>query len=227
MQYIGIGRLIAFLVWIVGFPLHLLICLCIKLADGGAPLYRAERAGRFGKPFVILKYRTMKVNCQPLVRAGCKVIVEANDPRVTPLGRVLRCGVDELSQVANIARGDMGWIGPRPVPTSMLSKYGPVIRERFDIQPGITGLAQVLDSRSCDSARVFAIDIWYITHRSPRLDLWIIAVTPAFICGWRSVGRNRLNRLLQLPEFREIERRCQDELGPNVGVLQAAGLTRG
>jgi lipopolysaccharide/colanic/teichoic acid biosynthesis glycosyltransferase len=175
----------------------------------------------------MLKYRTMKVDCKPLVRAGCKVIVEANDPRVTSLGRLLRCGIDELAQFANIVRGEMGWIGPRPVPISMLSKYGPVIRERFRIQPGVTGLAQVLDSRSCSSARVFALDIWYVTHRNLWLDLWIIAVTPVFICGWKSVGHNRLNRLVQLPEFRELERRCQDELGPDVGILTAAGITRG
>jgi lipopolysaccharide/colanic/teichoic acid biosynthesis glycosyltransferase len=175
----------------------------------------------------MLKYRSMKVNCKPLVRAGCKIIVEANDSRVTPLGRLLRCGIDELPQFANIARGDMAWIGPRPVPISMLAKYGSIIRERFKICPGITGLAQVMDSRSCSSARVFAMDIWYVTHRSLWLDLWIVAVTPAFICGWRSVGHNRLNRLLQLPEFREIERRCGDELGPNVGSLIAAGVARG
>lgn len=227
MEHGVVGRLMALLLCVLGFPLHLLICICIKLADGGAPLYRDQRTGRFGKPFSMLKYRTMTVDCKPLVRAGSKVIVEANDPRVTPLGRLLRCGIDELAQLANIARGDMGWIGPRPVPISMLSKYGPVIRERFTIQPGITGLAQVLDSRCCSSARVFAIDNWYVAHRDLWLDLWIIFATPLFICGWRSLGYNRLNRLLQLPEFREMERRCQGELGPDVGVLTAVGLTRG
>jgi lipopolysaccharide/colanic/teichoic acid biosynthesis glycosyltransferase len=227
MQRSVIGRSAAFLLCVLGFPIHLLICICIKLADGGGPLYRDQRAGRFGKPFSMLKYRTMKVDSKPLIRAGCKLIVEANDARVTPLGRLLRCGVDELAQLANIVRGDMCWIGPRPVPISMLSKYGPVIRERFRIQPGITGLAQVLDSRSCSSARVFAIDIWYVTHRNLWLDLWIIATTPVFMCGWRSVGHNRLNGLLELPEFRETERRCQHELGPDVGNLAASGVMRG
>jgi lipopolysaccharide/colanic/teichoic acid biosynthesis glycosyltransferase len=161
----------------------------------------------------------MKVNCEPLVLAGSKVIVESNDPRVTPLGRVLRCGIDELPQLVNIVRGEIGWVGPRPVPVSILPKYGPLIRERFNMQPGITGLAQVLNSRACSSARALAIDIWYLRHRSIGLDVYIVFATPLFMCGWKSVGQNRLSRLRQLPEFCELERRCQDELGPGVGLL--------
>jgi lipopolysaccharide/colanic/teichoic acid biosynthesis glycosyltransferase len=167
-----------------------------------------------------MKYRTMKVNCKPVVIAGSKIVVEANDSRVTPLGRVLRCGIDELAQLGNILRGDMGWIGPRPVPVSVLYRYGPLIRQRFNVPPGITGLAQVLNSRTCSSAQTFAMDIWYLRHRNIWLDLWIIAVTPLFICGWKSVGQKRLRRLLQLLEFRESEQACQKELGPGIGVLK-------
>jgi len=174
----------------------------------------------------MLKYRSMKVNCAPLVHAGSKVIVEANDPRVTPLGRLLRCGIDELPQIVNIVRGEMTWVGPRPVPVSVLSKYGPLIRERFNLRPGITGLAQVLHSRTCSSARALTIDIWYLRHRNLRIDLWIMAVTPLFICGWKSVGKIRLNRLLQIPEFQDLEKRCQEELGPGVGLLEPTHAAR-
>ena len=221
MPRLYLSRSMAFLVCLFGFPIHLLICMCIKLADGGSPLYREVRAGQFGRAFSIVKYRTMKVNCKPVVIAGSKIVVEANDPRVTPLGRVLRCGIDELAQLSNIVRGDMGWIGPRPVPVSMLSRYGPVIRQRFNVPPGITGLAQVLNSRACSSAQTFAMDIWYITHRTVWLDLWIIAVTPLFICGWKSVGRKRLVCLSQIPEFRKTEEACQAELGHGVGLLRS------
>jgi lipopolysaccharide/colanic/teichoic acid biosynthesis glycosyltransferase len=214
-----VGRLVALLVCVVGFPFHLLVCICIRLADGGAAIYRDKRVGRCEKPFPMLKYRSMKVDCKPLIHAGSKIIVETNDPRVTSLGRVLRCGIDELPQLANIVRGEMGWVGPRPLPVSVLSKYGPVIRERFKLQPGITGLAQVLHSRSCSSARALAIDIWYLRHHNLWLDLWVIAATPLFICGWKSVGQNRLYQLLQMPEFCELERQCQEELGPGVGLL--------
>jgi lipopolysaccharide/colanic/teichoic acid biosynthesis glycosyltransferase len=220
------GRLVALLLCVVGFPFHLLICIIIRLADGGAAIYRDKRVGRLEKSFFMLKYRSMKVDCKPLIRAGSKLIVEANDPRVTRLGRVLRCGIDELPQIANIVRGEMGWVGPRPVPVSVLSKYGPVIRERFKLQPGITGLAQVLHSRSCSSARALAIDIWYLRHHKVWLDLWVIVATPLFICGWKSVGQKRLHQLLQMPEFCELEQRCQEELGPGVGILTLTVATR-
>jgi len=175
----------------------------------------------------MLKYRSMKVDCAPVVHAGSKVIVEINDPRVTPLGRLLRCGIDELPQLANIVRGEMRWVGPRPVPVSILPKYGPVIRERFNLQPGITGLAQVLHSRTCSSARALAIDIWYLRHHNLSLNLWVIVATPLFICGWKSVGQNRLYRMLQMPEFCELEQRCQEELGPGVGLLTPAFAPKG
>ena len=222
-----VGRLVAVLFCFLGLPIHFLICISIRLLDKGPALYRDKRVGQFERPFSMLKYRSMKVNCAPLVRAGSKMIVEVNDPRVTPLGRLLRCGVDELPQLVNIVRGEMAWVGPRPVPVSVLSKYGPIIRERFTLQPGITGLAQVLHSRTCSSARALTIDIWYLRHRNLWLDLWVIAVTPLFICGWKSVGRNRLRRLLQIPEFRNLEQRCQEELGPGVGLLEPAQATRG
>jgi lipopolysaccharide/colanic/teichoic acid biosynthesis glycosyltransferase len=227
MKGSAVGRFVALVACCAGFPFHLLACISIKLADGGAAIYRDKRVGRLERPFLMLKYRSMKVDCKPLVRAGSKFIVEANDPRVTPLGRVLRCGIDELPQLANIVRGEMGWVGPRPLPVSVLSKYGPVIRERFQLLPGITGLAQVLHSRSCSSARALAIDIWYLGHRTPWLDLWVIAATPLFICGWKSVGKRRLDRLLQMPEFCEVEGRCQEELGPGVGLLAPALASAG
>lgn len=223
----AVGRLVAFLLCFLGLPFHLLICISIRLFDGGPALYRDKRVGRLEKPFSMLKYRSMKVNCAPVVRAGSKMIVEVNDPRVTPLGRLLRCGIDELPQLANIVRGEMAWVGPRPVPVSVLSKYGPLIRERFNLQPGITGLAQVLHSRTCSSARALTIDIWYLKYRNLWLDLWVIAVTPLFICGWKSVGKNRLNRLLQMPEFRNLEQMCQEELGPGIGLLEPARAGRG
>ena len=75
----AVGRVVALVACCVGFPFHLLACIGIKLADGGAAIYRDERVGRFEKPFFMLKYRSMKVDCKPLVRAGSKIIVETND----------------------------------------------------------------------------------------------------------------------------------------------------
>ncbi len=218
------GRLVALLICIAGFPVHLLICLCIWLFDRGPAIYRDRRAGQLEDPFSMLKYRSMKVDCKPVVRAGSKLIVEKNDARVTPVGRILRCGIDELPQLANIVRGEMAWVGPRPIPVSVLHRYGSVIRGRFNLKPGITGLAQVLDSRHRSSACALAIDIWYREHRTIWIDLWVIGVTPFYMAGWKSVGRHRLTRLLETEEFRRLEQTCQEELGPGVGLLEPAAM---
>ena len=222
MMFEALGRLIALLICTVGFPVHLLICFCIWVADRGPAIYRDRRTGQFENPFSMLKYRSMKVGCKPIVRAGSKLIVEKNDARVTPIGRILRCGIDELPQFANIVRGEMAWVGPRPVPVSVLHRYGPAIRGRFNLKPGITGLAQVLDSRHRSSACALAIDIWYKAHRTLWIDLWVIAVTPFYMAGWKSIGRHHLARLLESAEFRQLEQTCQEELGPGVGLLEPA-----
>lgn len=222
-----VGRLFAFLVCIAGLPFHLLICICIWISDGGAAIYRDKRVGQLEEPFSMFKYRSMKVHTKPVIHAGSKVIVEANDPRITAIGRFLRCGIDELPQIANIARGEMRWVGPRPIPVAILPKYGPLIRKRFTIQPGITGLAQVVHSRTCSSARALAIDIWYMRHHTLWLDCWIVVTTPLFICGWKSIGQSRLANLLQTPEFNELERCCQEELGPGVGLLTSSAAPNG
>lgn len=213
------GRILAFLLCVMALPLHFLACVCIRLSDFGPALYRDYRVGRGEKPFWMLKYRSMKVNCKPVIHAGSKLIVEDKDPRVTGLGRLLRCGIDELPQLANIVLGEMAWVGPRPVPVSVLPRYGTVIRRRFALRPGITGLAQVLDSRHCSSARALAIDLWYLRHRNFWIDFWVIFATPLFIAGWKSIGHNKLIRLLKTEEFVELEQECQRELGPGVGIL--------
>jgi lipopolysaccharide/colanic/teichoic acid biosynthesis glycosyltransferase len=208
-----LGRIAATFIALIGFPFHLVLCFCIRLADGQPALYRSLRLGRLGVPFEMLKYRTMKVGCDAVVRPDFRIVVSERDARVTAVGRVLRCGIDECAQIGNVLRGEMAWIGPRPDEAWMLGNYGPVIRERLQSVPGITGLAQVLNCRECSTARAYAIDIWYIHNRSVLLDLWIVAVTPLFIAGWRSVGRRRLDALVNLPEFLELENQCANELG--------------
>jgi len=144
--------------------------------------------------------------------SGFKMIVESDDPRVTTIGRWIRSGIDELAQVWNIVRGEMAWLGPRPDPDWMLPLYGPVCRQRLSVLPGITGFAQVLDSRNLSTAEGFALDNWYISHRSLLLDAWIVLVTPVFMMGWKSIGLRMLTRLRALPEFQETKLLCEREL---------------
>ena len=207
-----IGRILAGIVCLAGLPIHLLLCLAIRLQDGGPALYLCPRLGWNGKFYAMFKYRTMQVNCPPMIASGFMVLVSQADARVTRLGRWLRCGIDEFPQLWNIVRGEMNWVGPRPDPEWMLENYGPVCRQRIAVLPGITGLAQVMDSRYLSTADGFAIDLWYIAHRSLWLDAWVVLVTPFFIAGWRSIGRRRLHALRNLPEFEQLLRQCTEEL---------------
>ena len=126
------GRMLAALFCVAAAPIHLLLCLLIRLCDAGPALYRSQRLGLQGKAFELLKYRTMKVNSSPVLAAGFKVVVEASDPRVFRLGKWLRCGIDELPQVWNVVRGEMAWVGPRPDLPWMLPCYGPITRGRLE-----------------------------------------------------------------------------------------------
>ena len=206
-----VGRAVASLICIAGFPLHLTICAVIKLNDGGAALHRCYRTGWSGIPFELLKYRSMKPDAEHLLTLDLKMIVHEGDERLTMIGPWLRCGIDELPQLWNIAKGEMAWIGPRPDPDWMEPHYGPTCRERLNVRPGITGFAQILNSRYLSSAEGFALDVWYLSHRTIWLDLSIIAMTPLFMAGWLSVCQRRLRSLRQNPEFKDLCRKCEQE----------------
>lgn len=206
------GRSIAGLICLFGLPFHFLLAVLIKLCDRGPVLYRSSRLGRGGLPFTLLKYRSMKANAPPIVTNEFKTIVAAADPRVTPIGHWLRSGIDELPQLWNIVRGEMAWVGPRPDEAWMMPNYGPECRRRLSVSPGITGLAQVLNSRDLPIAESYAIDLWYLSHRGILLDLWIVFVTPLFMAGWTTVGCSRLDRLRISPVFQGLRQSCDIEL---------------
>jgi lipopolysaccharide/colanic/teichoic acid biosynthesis glycosyltransferase len=207
-----LGRATALLVCVVGLPIHLAVCLAIRLQDLGPAIYSCRRLGCDGTSYTMFKYRSMTVGCSPLIGSGFKVAVAKNDTRVTPLGRILRCGIDELPQLWNVVRGEMAWVGPRPDESWMLPKYGLACHERLHSKPGITGLAQVLDSRNFPTALGYAIDIWYNRYRTLFLDLWVISRTPFFVLGWRSIGSARLRRLLRDEELLGIAAACEKEV---------------
>jgi undecaprenyl phosphate N,N'-diacetylbacillosamine 1-phosphate transferase len=209
---VTVGRLVAFLLCVLALPLHLMICVMIRFTDGHAAIYRCERLGRFGTSYILFKYRTMKMGCPPLMQSGFKAVVHKADPRVTLLGRFLRCGIDELPQLWNIVRGEMAWIGPRPDESWMLPNYGPNSKERLMIAPGISGMAQVLDSRNQPTAVGYAIDLWYKRYANFFDDLWVMCATPLFMLGWRSLGKQYLARLMHVPEFSNLVSSCQAEL---------------
>jgi lipopolysaccharide/colanic/teichoic acid biosynthesis glycosyltransferase len=158
-------------------PVIALAALAVKLEDGGPVLYRQTRVGRNGADFELLKLRTMVVGAETM---GAGLSVNHGDARITRAGRVLRkLSLDELPQLWNVVRGEMSVIGPRPTLRYQVEQYDERQRHRLDVKPGITGWAQVNGRAELPWADRIELDVWYVEHRSPRLDLRILARTPA------------------------------------------------
>jgi lipopolysaccharide/colanic/teichoic acid biosynthesis glycosyltransferase len=177
----------------VASPLIALAALAIKLTSRGPVLYRQLRVGRDGAEFELLKLRTMVVGAE---HQGAGYAVDKGDPRITSVGRVLRrLSLDELLQLWNVVRGDMSVIGPRPTLRYQVERYDDRQRRRLEVKPGITGWAQVHGRAALPWDERIELDVWYVEHRSPLLDLKILAKTPLALFagtyrgatgGWRS-----------------------------------------
>jgi lipopolysaccharide/colanic/teichoic acid biosynthesis glycosyltransferase len=166
---------------LVASPLLALAALAIKLEDGGPVLYRQTRVGRDGTDFELLKLRTMVVGAETL---GAGLAVNRGDSRITRAGRILRkLSLDELPQLWNVVRGEMSVIGPRPTLRYQVEQYDERQRHRLDVKPGITGWAQVNGRATLPWAERIELDVWYVEHRSPLLDLRILARTPFALFG--------------------------------------------
>jgi lipopolysaccharide/colanic/teichoic acid biosynthesis glycosyltransferase len=149
----------------------------IKLDDGGPVFFRQRRVGLHGEEFELVKLRTMTVGAE---REGAGYAVDEGDPRITPVGRVLRrLSIDEIPQLWNVVRGDMSLIGPRPTLAYQVEQYTSRQRRRLEVKPGITGWAQIHGRARLPWAERIELDVWYVEHRSPLLDLKILVRTPA------------------------------------------------
>ena len=161
---------------VVTSPLLAAAALAVKLEDGGPALYRQTRVGLHGADFRLLKLRTMEVGAES---KGAGFAVDRGDPRITRVGRVLRkLSLDVLPQLWNIVRGDMSVIGPRPTLRYQVEQYDERQRRRHDVKPGLTGWAQVNGRATLPWSERIELDIWYVEHRSPRVDAAILARTP-------------------------------------------------
>jgi lipopolysaccharide/colanic/teichoic acid biosynthesis glycosyltransferase len=153
----------------------------IKLEDGGPVFYRQRRVGLNGEEFELLKLRTMEVDAE---RKGAGYAVNEGDPRITRVGRLLRrLSLDELPQLWNVVRGDMSLVGPRPTLSYQVDRYTPRQRRRLEVRPGLTGWAQIHGRARLPWEDRIELDVWYVEHRSPWLDLKILVRTPAALFG--------------------------------------------
>ena len=155
-------------------PLLAVVAVGVRVRMGSPVLFRQERPGRGGRPFVMTKFRTMTDR-----RASDGALLPDAD-RLTRFGRFLRrTSIDELPELLNVVRGDMSLVGPRPLLVEYLPLYSPEQARRHEVRPGITGWAQVNGRNAVTWDEKFALDVWYVDHRSTRLDLEILGKTIA------------------------------------------------
>jgi lipopolysaccharide/colanic/teichoic acid biosynthesis glycosyltransferase len=157
---------------VLAAPLLLPSLLAVRLVLGRPVLFRQLRPGQGGRPFELLKLRTMRA-----ARPG-EEGPEADAARLTPLGRRLRAwSLDELPTLLNVLRGEMSLVGPRPLLMRYLPRYSAHQARRHEVKPGLTGLAQVQGRNALSWERKLALDVQYVERRSLGLDLWILART--------------------------------------------------
>lgn len=157
---------------VLAVPLLLLIAGLVRMKLGTPVLFRQGRPGWKGQPFTLYKFRTMNDTGDDLRKPL------PDEVRLTSFGRFLRrTSLDELPEFINVIKGDMSLVGPRPLLPQYLGRYTPEQARRHEVKPGLTGWAQVNGRNAITWEEKFAMDVWYVDHRSFRLDLKIILRT--------------------------------------------------
>jgi lipopolysaccharide/colanic/teichoic acid biosynthesis glycosyltransferase len=173
--------LVSACVLLVTSPLLALAAIAIRLESAGHPIYRQRRSGLDGRPFDVMKLRTMVDGAEHI---GAGLAINTNDSRITRVGAFLRrTSLDELPNLLNVLRGEMSLIGPRPTLPVQVAQYTARQRGRLRIKPGITGWAQVNGRTSLPWSERIELDLYYIANRSLLLDLRILWRTVAIVLG--------------------------------------------
>jgi lipopolysaccharide/colanic/teichoic acid biosynthesis glycosyltransferase len=162
---------VALVMLVLTSPLMLAVAVLVAWRLGRPVLFRQERPGLHGRTFTMVKFRTMRD-----VDPSRGLITDAD--RMTRLGRILRAtSLDELPTFINIIKGDMSLVGPRPLLVRYLDRYTPTQARRHLVRPGLTGLAQVRGRNALSWEEKFELDVWYVDHRTLRLNMRILAET--------------------------------------------------
>jgi len=181
-------------------PLLVLLVILVRLNLGSPVLFRQKRSGRHGKPFTILKFRTMT---EERDSSGKRL---ADSKRLTRFGKFLRrTSLDELPELLNVLRGEMSLVGPRPLVPRYDSYFSERERKRFDVLPGITGWAQVNGRNALSWEQRFAFDAWYVERIGFWLDVTILLRTIGTVLGRNHVHVDTSIAFLSL----DVERRMQ------------------
>jgi lipopolysaccharide/colanic/teichoic acid biosynthesis glycosyltransferase len=166
---------------LVASPFLLVAIVAIRLESRGGAIYRQRRVGKDGHAFDVLKLRTMVTGAEHI---GAGLAVSEGDTRITRIGRLLRrTSLDEMPNLINVLRGEMAIVGPRPTVPVQVDRYTERQRGRLAVKPGITGWAQVNGRTELPWDERIELDLWYIEHRSWRLDLRILLLTVRMVFG--------------------------------------------
>lgn len=165
-------------------PVMAIIALLIRIKLGPGVFFRQQRPGLYGKPFTMLKFRTMTDACD------AQGNLLPDDQRLTPFGRFLRStSLDELPELLCVLRGEMSLVGPRPLLMQYLERYTPEQRRRHEVLPGITGLAQINGRNALSWEQKFAYDVQYVDQLSFWLDVKIL-----FLTLWKVIKREGISQ---------------------------------
>lgn len=155
-------------------PVFVLISLAIKFGSKGPAIFKQERAGKNGEPFIFYKFRTMRIDADPF-GASPK---SGEDPRLTKIGKILReYSLDELPQLFNIIKGDMSLVGPRPLYMSQMAEWNERQKRRLEVMPGLTGLAQISGRAGLTREEKLELDVQYAEKENLEADIKIIMKT--------------------------------------------------
>jgi sugar transferase EpsL len=174
-------------------PLILGAAVAVWLSMGGPIIFRQQRPGLNGRPFDMIKFRTM------VDRRDAEGLMLKDEYRLTRVGRVLRSSsLDELPGLWSVLKGDMSLVGPRPLLMRYLPRYTPRQMRRHEVKPGITGWAQVNGRNAISWEDKFALDVWYVDHRSLLLDVKILLLTVLRVVRRQGVNADPIGTM---PEF--------------------------
>ncbi|MCX7922470.1 MAG: sugar transferase [Clostridia bacterium] len=188
-------RAISIIIFTIISPLLLVISLAIKIDSKGPIFFVQERVGKHKKLFKIYKFRTMVPNA---INIGTGVYTDENDPRITKVGKFLRkTSLDELPQLFNIIKGEMSFIGPRPTLLYQVEQYDEFQIKRLNMNPGVTGWAQVNGRNSISWPERIKLDVWYIENWSIWLDIKIITRTFAVVFSKQGIYGQKENFLVR------------------------------
>ena len=187
----GFDLLISLLALVILCPFLFIIAILIRCESKGVAIFKQERAGRSGKPFVFYKFRTMRQDADPYGPSP----KSGQDTRLTKIGRFLReYSLDELPQLYNILKGDMSLVGPRPLYVSQMAEWNERQKKRLLVQPGLTGLAQVNGRGELTQEEKLELDVRYVETASFWNDMKILTATFLMVFGKKNIYEKKYSK---------------------------------